>query len=332
MNALVFGVLRWRARLDHIIGRFSKTPLAKIDPPVLNILRIAVFQLAFMDRIPASAAVNTAVDIAKSLPTPWVASFVNAVLRKAAAEYRSRAPSRTRRGTRSGPWPSDGSLPEWLATRWVERHGYDTAAALCAEVNTLPPLTLRANTLKTNRDDLARALAPDALAVAADRVRAGRAHGRRPADAHRRIGGLPGRLVPGAGRGGPTRIAAARAAPGRNRAGCVRRPGRQDRTSRCAHAKPGDITARGSEPGTPRAARGGDAPPGRRDRFRLRGRPGNDGPRTPERAFDRVLLDAPCSGLGTLRRNPDIKWAAEKRDLDALPPGPDPSCLTGRPG
>ena len=165
MNALVFGVLRWRARLDHIIGRFSKTPLAKIDPPVLNILRTAVFQLAFMDRIPPSAAVNTAVDIAKSLPTPWVAAFVNAVLRKAAAEYRSvPLPDPTRDPARA--LAVGGSLPGWLATRWVARHGYDTAAALCAEVNTLPPLTLRANTLKANRDDLARALAPDVLTVA----------------------------------------------------------------------------------------------------------------------------------------------------------------------
>ncbi|MCU0564124.1 MAG: transcription antitermination protein NusB, partial [Desulfobacterales bacterium] len=79
MNALVFGVLRWRGRLDYVIGRFSNTPIAKIDPPVLNVLRAAVFQLAFMDRIPPSAAVNTAVEIAKSLPRPWAASFVNAV-------------------------------------------------------------------------------------------------------------------------------------------------------------------------------------------------------------------------------------------------------------
>src|SRR5512139_866426 len=56
MNALVYGVLRWRGRLDYVIGRFSKTPLSKIDPPVRNILRTALFQMVFMDRIPPSAA------------------------------------------------------------------------------------------------------------------------------------------------------------------------------------------------------------------------------------------------------------------------------------
>lgn len=313
MNALVFGVLRWRARLDHIIGRFSKTPLAKIDPPVLNILRTAVFQLAFMDRIPPSAAVNTAVEIAKSLPTPWVAAFVNAVLRKAAAEYRSLPlPDPTRDPARA--LAVGGSLPGWLATRWVARHGFDTAAALCAEVNTLPPLTLRANTLKANRDDLARALAPDALTVAPTgfapdglaveglQTRIGELEAFRNGwfqvqdEAAQLVSLLlaprPGEAVLDAcaGRGGKTGHLAALmknqgaiTALDHNRARLAQLQGEMRRlgvgiVSVCE----ADLKA---------------------------------WPVETEKVFGRVLLDAPCSGLGTLRRNPDIKWAAEKRDL-----------------
>ena len=82
LQMIVFGVLRWRKRLDHIIGTFSRTPLNKVQPEILNILRIGAFQVVYLDRIPASAAVNTSVELAKSLAPHWVARYVNAVLRK----------------------------------------------------------------------------------------------------------------------------------------------------------------------------------------------------------------------------------------------------------
>ena len=87
-QTLVFGVLRWRARLDYIIQSFSRTPLKKVDPSVLNLLRLAVFQIVPLDRVPDSAAVNTAVELVKSSRPVWVVRFVNAILRRAAAEVR----------------------------------------------------------------------------------------------------------------------------------------------------------------------------------------------------------------------------------------------------
>ncbi|MFZ0241628.1 MAG: transcription antitermination factor NusB, partial [Desulfobacterales bacterium] len=72
LQAIVFGVLRWRGRLDFVIGSFSRTPLDKIQPDILTILRIALFQVMFLDRIPVSAAVNTAVELAKPLAPEWV--------------------------------------------------------------------------------------------------------------------------------------------------------------------------------------------------------------------------------------------------------------------
>ena len=86
-QALVYGVLRWRERLDYLIAHFSSTRFNKINPIVLNILRLALFQIIYLDRIPDSAAVNTAVDLAKTSGAPWVIGYVNALLRKAAREY-----------------------------------------------------------------------------------------------------------------------------------------------------------------------------------------------------------------------------------------------------
>jgi 16S rRNA (cytosine967-C5)-methyltransferase len=87
LQALVYGVLRWRGRLDYVIGRFSNTRFDKINPEVLNILRLALFQIIYLDRIPNSAAVNTAVELAKKSGTPWVVGYVNALLRRAVREY-----------------------------------------------------------------------------------------------------------------------------------------------------------------------------------------------------------------------------------------------------
>ena len=72
VNALVYGVIRWRCRLDHIIGHFSQTPLNKVKPVILNILRLGVFQITMMSRIPDSAAVNTSVELAKKNGPVWI--------------------------------------------------------------------------------------------------------------------------------------------------------------------------------------------------------------------------------------------------------------------
>lgn len=154
---LVYGVLRWKSRLDWIIGYYSKTKLNKIDPKVLNILRMGLFQILFLNRIPVSAAVNTSVDLTKRFAAPWVVRYVNAVLRKAA------------KGIDDVPFPDRNrnpvfelavtkSFPEWLMKRWVDRFGVVEAEELCDAVNEIPPITLRTNSLKTNREKLSESI------------------------------------------------------------------------------------------------------------------------------------------------------------------------------
>ena len=88
LQSLVFGVLRWRKRIDFIIGSFSRTPLKKVQPQILNILRIGTFQLLFLDRIPASAAVHTSVEMAKSLAPVWVRSLRQRCLAQSCSQTR----------------------------------------------------------------------------------------------------------------------------------------------------------------------------------------------------------------------------------------------------
>ncbi|MFH1580470.1 MAG: 16S rRNA (cytosine(967)-C(5))-methyltransferase RsmB [Pseudomonadota bacterium] len=158
--ALVYGVLRWRGRLDWIISHFSKIRIDKIEPAVMNILRLGLFQIIYLNRVPVSAAVNTSVEIAKSFASSPAAGFVNALLRKAAGEYKKI------------PFPDPDknpvcslavrkSFPEWLIKRWLNQFGLKETEALCDAINTIPPITVRTNSLRTTRDDLTERLASD---------------------------------------------------------------------------------------------------------------------------------------------------------------------------
>ncbi len=163
--ALIYGVLRTRGKLDWIIHRFSKSGIQKIDPPVLNILRCALFQIFFMDRTPPSAAVNTAVSLSKKTAPQWVVRFVNGLLRNI---IRNQADI-TWPDKAADPllWLSvEESFPLWMVSRWTERFGLEETCALCRFYNTIPPVTMRTNTLKVSRETLAASVIPFADTVA----------------------------------------------------------------------------------------------------------------------------------------------------------------------
>ncbi|MCG6907228.1 MAG: 16S rRNA (cytosine(967)-C(5))-methyltransferase RsmB [Desulfobacteraceae bacterium] len=313
-NALVYGVQRWRGRLDWIIAHFSRTPLERMDPPIRNILRLGLFQIAFMERIPVSAAVNTAVELAKQTAAPWAARFVNGVLRNAARGLEN-VPFPELSGDPVGAIAATRAFPRWLVERWLQRFGLQETLALCDAANAIPPITLRTNTLKTSRAALLAALqsaaeAPQPTLYAPEGIRCARlreALTELPPfqqgwcqvqdEAAQLVTHLldprPGERVLDAcaGRGGKTGHIAQRL---RNRGLLVALDNDNLRLAElagelqrlgvgCAEIVPHDL----AQP------------------------PKNLTPWS----FDRVLLDAPCSGLGVLRRNPDTKWAAERADL-----------------
>jgi len=153
LNTIVYGVLRWRNKLDWIISEFSKTPLKKMNTNVKNILRMGIFQICFLDKIPDSASVNTSVDLTKQKEPRWITNFVNGVLRSV---------SRKKKDIKY-PSAEDNylsyisvvkSFPEWLIKDWLKKYGFNETITLCDFINTIPPLHLRTNTLKITREKL----------------------------------------------------------------------------------------------------------------------------------------------------------------------------------
>lgn len=316
-HALVYGVLRWRRRLDAVIARHSRRPLAKIDSRLLNVLRIGLFQILHMERIPASAAVNTAVELAKATAGAWSGGFVNGILRSAL-----RDPA----GAMEEALPADplarlaieASFPDWMLSRWAQRHGLEATESMCQALNQLPPMVLRANTLRTPREALISAMAARAAAVhptvhARDGVRLeGVSASFIDTEAFRdgwfqvqdEAAQLVGELV--APRPGEDVLDACAGLGGKT-GHLAQLMGNQgtlwavDRETRKLQALAAEMERLGVTMATPKAVDWQTAPPA------------DDWPR-----FHRVLVDAPCSGLGVIRRHPDAKWNVDKRNLAAF--------------
>jgi 16S rRNA (cytosine967-C5)-methyltransferase len=311
---LVYGTLRWQRYLDWIIAPHSKRRLASLDVRVRALLRLSAYQLTFLERIPAFAAINDAVTLARG--APGVAEYVNAVLRAFArrgAAEREPAPP---------PDPIDAlatrcSFPTWLAARWVRRHGRDTAEALMRALDERPPLAVRVNTLRTTREALANRLRLD------DGVDA-----------------RPARLAPEA-----LIVEASVGAPGRWKAFADGACAIQDEASmlvaRLLDPEPGaTIVDACAAPGTKTTHLGQllenrgriialDPQPARLGRVvdaarrlgvtivePVEGRVEDLASRWAG-ACDGVLVDAPCTNLGVVRRNPEVKWRRQPADIVA---------------
>jgi 16S rRNA (cytosine967-C5)-methyltransferase len=313
-QALIYGVLRWRGRLDYMISHFSNTRFEKIDPNVLNILRLALFQIMYLDRIPVSAAVNTAVDLAKATGAPWVVGYVNALLRKAAREYRNLTLPDLNQNT-AAALAVQKSFPAWIVRKWLNRYGPDNTSLLCDSLNTIPPLTVRTNTLRASRRKLMEALANEAEQIQPTAYSPDGVTFTNPATS------IPGLSAFKAGwfqvQDEAAQLVSLLLDP---------RPG-DSVLDACAGlgGKTGHIAQLMQNKGVLVAV---DV---NKDKLlRLKAdmqRLGisilstlgydleQEWPRDQLPGFDRILLDAPCSGLGVMRRNPDIKWRSSKRNL-----------------
>jgi 16S rRNA (cytosine967-C5)-methyltransferase len=311
---LVYGTLSWKRELDHVLGQFSSVPVRKMSPQVHVLLLMGAFQLLHLDRVPASAACNTAVEMAK-VHCGKSAGFVNAVLRAIVRK----------RDAISWPDPQTDwvtamgvrhSHPDWLVETWRDQFGVERTEALLAAGNARPPLTVRVNRLKGSREALlaellaqgvqARAgdVSPDAIVLTAvDGLT------RLPAFAEGRMTVQDGSAMRVAKIVDPQpgeRVLDTCAAPGGKTTHLAERMGnRGEIVAWDLHAnKLGLIGETASRLGITiiRTAQ--------RDATRLF--PDAEG------QFDRVLVDAPCTGTGIIRRKPDIKWNRTPGDVTAL--------------
>ena len=301
---LVFGVLRRQGTLDHYLKQLVQQPLERLELPVLLLLRLGLYQLRYLDRVPSHAAVHATVELTNEI-LPRAKGLINGVLRS----YLRQQDTLTLPDPARQPavWLAAAyAVPDWLAEQWLQQFPQNEAAGLAAASAEIPPLTLRVNTLKSSRDALLERL--HAAEFAAEPCRFA------PEGIQIlqrcQITGLPGfdeglfmvqdeasqlvahLLAPQTGE----QILDMCAAPG----------GKATHLAQLMNDQ-GSITA--TDLNARRIRRICEST----ERLGLTSIQAmaadalaND--YLQGRQFDRILLDAPCSGLGVIRRNPEAKW------------------------
>jgi len=307
---LVMGVLRWRARLDDDIATASSQPLSKLDLEILIALRLALYQFQWLDRVPQRAALHESVELVKRARKRSAAPFVNAVLRKLSVAPQS---SKTVEDEPSSPDTLSRALahPQWLVERWTREYGLSATYQICQYDQSVPVTSIRLRTpdaeLHLNQEGIT--LGPGRLLASARRVETGditntKAFHNGEAVIQDEASQLVAALV-------------SHALPERSRIlDCCAAPGGKT-LAITDHNPTAAITAVELHPHRARLLQKLlHAHPSQSSRIQI---VTADAQHLPvSHLFDRVLADVPCSGTGTLARNPEIKWGLTLVDLAEL--------------
>jgi len=309
-HELVLGVLRWQLLLDKIVEHFSRRRGETLDQAVRVVLRLGLYQLRFLTRIPASAAVNESVSLVRLARLSSATGFVNAVLRQAIRE-----PNYDPASEVSDPLERISirtSHPTWLIERWARSFGFEDAEAFAEANNIVPPTAFRVVRVRANEAEVVETLRSTGATVEPSRVAAGawRVFGATSLVRELSAAGQiylqdeASQLVAEvldvkpderaldlcAAPGGKTTLMADRAEDNALIVAADRSAARMETVvattnlQKLKAIRPLLLDAGEKLPFT-------------------------------SKAFDKVLLDAPCSGTGTLRRNPEIRWRLAENDI-----------------
>ncbi len=310
---LVYGTVKAGATLDWILGRFVSRPLDKVAPIILDILRLGVYQLQFLTKIPPSAACNQSVELAKKYGHRGTANFVNGVLRNIVRQSEKLA------------YPADESAeaialrychPRWLVERWLAQFGREATMRLCAFNNSTPPLTIRTNTLKTSRDALEKTLAAEGVTFARSSLAPEGLLCTEYPSLHR-LRSLKEGLFQVQDESSMLAAHILAPAPGEFIIDACSAPGGKATHIAALMKNRGRILANDIYAHKLALVEENAARLGVSILETALGDAASLGEKYP-RAADRVLVDAPCSGLGVLRRKPDLRWNKELRQLAAI--------------
>jgi 16S rRNA (cytosine967-C5)-methyltransferase len=284
------GVLRWRPVLDEQIAKYSSQKLEKLDSEVLTALRMATYQLQFLSRVPQRAAVHESVELVKRAKKRSATALVNAVLRKLANQKPGEPPAK------------NSSHPAWLVERWNQEFGSEVTSQFCTYNQTIPEIAVRIADEAT-KQELATAgikLTPGRMLTSAKRVNCGEITStvafREGRVAIQDEGSQLVAMLVGKGK----RILDCCAAPG----GKTRVLAEQNPESSVVALELHDHRARLLRKLVP--AKNIEIITTDAREFKS------------DKTFDRVLVDVPCSGTGTLAHNPEIKWRLKAEDLEEL--------------
>jgi 16S rRNA (cytosine967-C5)-methyltransferase len=309
-HELVLGVLRWQLLLDKIVEHFAKRRIESLDPAVRIALRLGLYQLRFLTRIPASAAVNESVSLVRHARLSSATGFVNALLRRAIRE-----PNYDPESEVSDPIEKISirtSHPQWLIERWANQFGLGDAEAFAEANNIVPPTALRVVRVRANEAEVLERLITAGATVEASHVAKGAwrvsgvtsqvrelsaagqiylqdeasQHVAEVLDVKPRERALDLCAAPG----GKTTLMADRA---KDNAVIVA----ADRSAARLETIVATSNLHGLKSIKPLLLDAGEKLP------------------FSSNLFDKVLLDAPCSGTGTLRRNPEIRWRLADDDI-----------------
>ena len=296
--ALAYGTVQRRATLDHVALRLCNRPLSQLDPPVMAALRLGLFQLLFLDGVADHAAVNESVELAKGVKRGGE-GLVNAVLRRAAREGRGILDQLTDADPESAA--TRHSVPLWLAELWWSELGADQARALLRGVNQPAESSVRVNTLLMRREDVLSGLSLTALP--APKLPEGIILDQ-PFDAHGSELWAAGAIMPQS-RGSMLVARVLDPRPGDRVLDLCAAPGAKTTHLGALMRDEGQLVAVERHPGR------ADALGRTIARMRVgcaRVRLGDATKLEAEAVYDRVLVDPPCSGLGTLQSRPDLRW------------------------
>jgi 16S rRNA (cytosine967-C5)-methyltransferase len=309
-HELVLGVLRWQLLLDKIVEHFAKRRIESLDPAVRIALRLGLYQLRFLTRIPASAAVNESVSLVRHARLSSATGFVNALLRRAIRE-----PNYDPESEVSDPIEKISirtSHPQWLIERWANQFGLGDAEAFAEANNIVPPTAFRVVRVRANEAEVLERLITAGATVEASHVAKGAwrvsgvtsqvrelsaagqiylqdeasQHVAEVLDVKPRERALDLCAAPG----GKTTLMADRA---KDNAVIVA----ADRSAARLETIVATSNLHGLKSIKPLLLDAGEKLP------------------FSSNLFDKVLLDAPCSGTGTLRRNPEIRWRLADDDI-----------------